>query len=402
MQISKQPAMFGTTFQRGLRSASARLPRRLLAGALFAASGALYACSLLIPFDEYPGDGVSFDAAAGDGSDEASVDAGPIDASGDVDAGECVGIDKSNDSSNCGACGRRCIVGSCAEARCPIETVLTLEAGAGAIAALEVGSGDAGPLYLTATKGVFGTMDLPSGVPMFSAEGALGPMSLNGPNTTLAFAVDGGVSGFHVNDAGVGVRERLVHDRPGLSTVRAEGTSIFWGESAGIGYANAKPDAGVTLLDAEAPPVAFAAAVGVLYWITADGTVRSMSIKTPGNPATTVATGATGVSALGAAKKFLYLAQRSQGLLVYEATSSTYELRRKVALDDPGAVVTDGEHVYVIDFGGSKTKARLYRMNADGTTPVVLAENLNGTPGLAIDGAFVYFGDGARVARTSK
>src|SRR5688572_20448963 len=79
------------------------------------------ACSLAIPFDEYPG------PPPGDASPPLpglpdGGDGGP--ATDAADADPCAFTDVRGDPNNCAACGRRCANGgACDNGRCPVEVI---------------------------------------------------------------------------------------------------------------------------------------------------------------------------------------------------------------------------------------------------------------------------------------
>jgi hypothetical protein len=155
--------------------------------------------------------------------------------------------------------------------------------------------------------------------------------------------------------------------------------------------------------DASPQPVGFATFQSTLFWTSADGTVLQMSAMLPGNPALVVGASAPGVTTIGAARKFIYLGQKSQGLLVFDLDNAKQAtLARKVTMDDPQAILVHGPYVYVIDFSFAQGRARLLRAELDGTGLIVLADGLTRSRGLGVAEPFVYFGDGPRIVRTTK
>jgi hypothetical protein len=365
------------------------------------------ACSLFIPFDEYPGSS-SLPSDDGGGPDVLAADGGSDgDLGGDAVA-TCKGVDTKNDPANCGACGRRCVSGDggCSVGRCAVETVLD---GTGTLRALGIAStvdalADGGDLvYFSRTTGQLGRTLAGSGTADLSpSTTASGPLSVG---TTAARGLVGTASSVVTfrETTFVAAAPALVADAVGLGPLFLHGNTAYWGDSAGLWW----KDIGTLVKNGfdggTAAPVAIDVYGTSLYWTTGDGTISRMDAVVQGSPTTVATAAAPGVESMVAGKKNIVLGQRSQGLLVFELDAAQRgTLVRTVALADPQALASDTLHVYAVDVGAGGNRGRLFRTAFDGTEAIVLADGFTGSTGLAVSGNFVYFADGARILRTTK
>lgn len=375
----------------------------VLLTALLGAAGAS-ACSLFIPFDEYPGS-----TDAGSSVDASQEDASLGDAS-DLDAGEdakaiCKGIDTKTDPKNCGACGRACVIGGCDAGRCDIDEV-SPGLDAGSVLSLYADPlDDAGTmLYVTRTSGHVGRVLLDTApeerMPLASPL-ATGGVAITNNGQTGIYAGADTIGSFKTATFTIAAPE-VILTRTGLGPLAVELNTIFFGDPSGMNWTQAKADASVFSTPTVAP-VAITSQANTLYWTSADGDVYSMQSRSPANAALIINAGRPGVTSLAVAKSRLYLGQKSQGLILYDFDGISASNPKKVALDDVEALTTDNAHIYVVDYiGGARSRARVLRTNLDGTAVIVLADGLLGAKTIAVTGSYVYFGDGRRILRTTK
>jgi hypothetical protein len=382
------------------------LSRPLRVFAAFALAFAT-ACSLFIPFDDYPGPPRSdamtaSDAAAeGDGGDEAGA--------------ECEGIDIQNDPMNCGGCSRQCGAGgACVKGRCPVDEVVDVGTAAGAVAWMGVASvvtadGGAGDhyLYVTTAGGILGRVNLAltpaSPIESSPATGANGAGDVG--NRLGVFAVGTTSLGYFRHTTFATTAENVTQLRSGVGPVAlGPSNDVYWGEDGGIRWGKIRADASVAGWDGDRP-VALATIQDRILWATEDGTTFEMSSTSPGNPTRLLDGGLHGSQGLAVTNTRLFVCQKSQGVhvFVWNSATDTATFRRKVTLDDPTSVVTDGDYIYVLDRGnGAPRRAELHRATVDGTQSIILADGLDPASGLAVFGDWVYFASGERVLRTSK
>lgn len=376
------------------------------------------ACSLFIPFDEYPGDpllegGALDQSAPGDG--------GSVGDAADEDgaaANRCRGIDKQTDPDNCGACERKCLSGVCTNGKCEIE-VVSEGVDAGTILAITpdvLADGGVGFLYLTRSRGFVGRVAMT--VTPFQEEdrylGAgsppTGDVTVNAQGTQVVYVADAGIVGVRTSpsfDAGqidliIRRQDVRVASVRGSSNILyfGDGTGLYWTQSNNLFRTDASFDGSAT----ENAVVALTTNGQTILWTTDRGEVYRMQTLAPENPAIVMKpTDRGGVTSIAVSGKRLYLGQKSQGIVMfpYETTADPTK-PTTVASSDIEALATDGSHVYAIDFGASTKAARLVRIDMDTSDFAVLADGLTRSPALAIFGPYVYFADGERLLRTPK
>jgi hypothetical protein len=377
------------------------------------------ACSLFIPFDEYPGDpleaGTSTDGSVnGDGGGADVVDE-------DSTAVKCRGINKQTDPLNCGACDRACINGTCTGGKCEIEVV---SAGTDSGTILGLGTdvladGGVGFLYLTRSKGFIGRIPIP-----FPTDGTtveedrymgptvppIGDITVNIAGSQVLYAADAGIIGVRTGPTFDSGQVDVVVRRQDVRVVSVRGATniLYFGDGTGLGWTQAnnvfRADAGFDAAPYPNPVVALTTSGQQILWTTDRGEVHRMQTLTPENPATVMTpTDRGGTTSIAVWGKRLYLGQKSQGIVMFTYdTTADPNKPTTVASSDIEALATDGAHVYAIDFGISAKSARLLRMDLDTTDFAVLADGLTRSPALAIFGGYVYFADGERLLRTPK
>lgn len=382
--------------------------RSFLAIAVIGAA-ATEACSLLLPYDDYPGSPRALEAGGDTGPSSSSSSSGSVvedagaDANDEVDA-SCA-ADLKTDPNHCGACGRRCVTGPCESGRCPIES-LTPNAQAKVVSLdFETAAETGDALYYTRETGALGRLLLDGGSKVNESSGtnkATGSASL-APNGKIGiFAGDATLWVFRTPTFTTDPAEKIA-DRPALGPIHYAGALAYFGDDKGIWWAEPRANATVTGVTGPAP-VAITSATQRIYWATANGDVMTMRAANPEQPSLVVATGRTKLTSIAVTGTNLYLGHPSQGMIVYayNTTKLTAVETRVVSLDDVEAIATDGAHVYALDFPGNASTARVIRTNLDGRGVIVLVNQLEPSKGLEVAGDFVYFASGGRIQRTSK
>lgn len=395
-----------------MTSPPARRPR-LFVAALLLASAAAEACSLFIPFDDYPGPPVS---AAEAGSD-ATLDAGSdAEASDDAEGGAaaCKGVDLRNDPANCGACGRQCAAdGGCTNGRCPIETVFEAGSPVAAIAVAKYFDGGAGPLvYFVDRSGVLGRwLTVEQTTETLPEAGATGSELYVSPSGVGFgyFARDSAIASFRTGNF-QRRPDTVATTASGLGPIAVDGAFVFWGDSTGLWWRTASTDGGpVTAGDASPPPVAMALSSDTLFWAANDGTVREMQALNPIPSAVTLdqSDPIGAVSALGASRRqktYLYLCRPGLGLVFFEQDVTAAKPLGTLPMDDCEAIAVTSTNVYAVNFGRADQPGHgeLWRTALDGTERILLATDLTTTRALDVFGDYVYFASGNAIARTSR
>jgi hypothetical protein len=383
--------------------------------ALVLAAAVAPACSLFIPFDDYAGSARADADAGSDGDASQASDGSPP---GDVDAGagdasEC-DADVRSDPANCGACGRSCGAGAtCESGRCPIELVVTSDAGE--IGAIHIDpdprAQDPPPyLYFTTRGGAVGRMvpdSADAGVQYTPAPGAVGPLSVRSSAASGVVAMDGGIAFFRAQtfvDEGL---HPLVEGWAGGPVVH-EQSNVFFAVPSGVSWRSVNvtpPDAATYGQAATAAPVAFALSRPTrVLWASVDGTTYVMSADAPtSSPAVLLDGGWPDTISLAATATHVYVGQKSQGVRIFDwdqiASTATYS-QVTVVLDDPAVVVADPRYLYVLELRATD-RGELHRVPGDGSTkPIQIASMVAPARTLAISGDYVYFADGESVYRT--
>jgi len=371
------------------------------------ACAASAACSLFIPFDDYPGVGPATEA----GTDAPGNGDGPTNPDGAGDAGPEGGCkDLDTDPQNCGACGRVCQDGPCEAGRCPISVVFQdSENEIESIVATEVGG--VSQLYVGAGRGFVSRVTLADGSSEASNALPSAPKNLvkndEDDASVVVAAVGRQVRVFPVG--GFPASSVLAAARFGLGAIYVHDDVAYWGCDAGLEWASpvTAADASIsTVADSAAdPPIAISRVAGNLLWLATSGAVFSMATASPGVASRIMAAplGATR-AAMTANKKFIYIAKTAgltTGVEVY-GIADLNAPRSEVNATRPEVIAADEDFLYVVDFRTGAQRAQLVRTRADGGGRTVLANNFARTTALALDSRFVYFGDGTQVLRTSK
>jgi hypothetical protein len=377
-------------------------PRWRLAIFTFAVVG-MEACSLFIPFDDYPG---AAPTPGNDGSlDGRSGDGGIAESCGDADT--------KSDPLNCGACGRRCAAeGACNAGKCPIEPASSL-GGANLVdfAVAPLPATDGGDQYVYATTALSRVIRTKTSQPTGPVEvvpggTTTGKLSVNVNGTNGVYSVDGGIAWFKSTNFATAPGKPLV-DRPNIGPILLEKTLVFWGEPSGLWWrtVNATDPSPALYSNIALPaPVALdTIAPNRILWTTANGVTYETSSETPATPAMLLDGGVPDTRCMAATASLLLLCQKSQGVLVYDWNRATDAavFKRKWTLDDPEAITTDGAYMYVLDAVGANADVRRAPLDGRGPT-IILASNVSAAGRLVVAGDYIYFLDGASVMRTTK
>jgi hypothetical protein len=270
---------------------------------------------------------------------------------------------------------------------------------------------DAAPyLYFTTTKGGLARADLShpaSPVESPPTNGTTGALAVTGNGASTVAAVEAGVIWLKEATFASASPLQIVADTRAIEALTIAEGQVFWGDDAGTSWRtlnNQPPGVAVVGNDPGPPTMAFAVGPNQrLLWTTAEGVTVETSAATPGPAVLLVDGGVPGTTCFAAAGKTLLYCQESQGVLVYDFDDSTLSatFHRKLVLDDPEALVTDGQHLYVVNVTG-KSKATIVRAKVDGTESIVLTPTVSAGPTIALSGEFVYFLDGSKIMRTAK
>lgn len=368
-------------------------------------AGSAEACSLVVPFDEYPGDvsGAAATDARVDGKvAEASVDAAPT----------CTDVDLQTDPKNCGVCGRACVVASgdavCTEGRCPLEVVTQESANLRGIAAGEVDvSGRDLTLYYTRIGGLLARLDLDSfvieaGVP---TPPPTGPIARERGTQFLFYSSDAGIVRFDPlsDDVSTLGQTSLIDS---VIAMHVKGRFVFWSEGQLVRARHfAPPNESPKFFEAGTKTRAFANDELNVYWATDDGRVISVNAENPVNPTLVVDTSfaCRSLSVSGA-----NIAVGHAGAVQFFRRDDLggATLLRQQDMADPRRITTDGAHFYILNEANpSATGGEILRTDLDGQNRLVIAQgfDVQGGQGVILTAReHVYFGEVGRLSRTTK
>jgi hypothetical protein len=379
----------------------------LSALAALVAVAAVEACSLFIPFDEYPGPSLTADGSPppvpSDGGEGGADADGPD---------PCARTNLMTDPLNCAVCGRRCANdGGCDKGRCPIEVV----AEASAITSLTLAPGipDAGDYLYVTLGGTLGrylldNSPLPLQIETAPGAGVTGASAVNHVGTAGVVITSAGLSNFGRNtfvDAGLDAWATATGNVKAV-IVENNNNRAFWSDRDGLWWNSPitrnNGNGGRQGTDAGGAPLAFASFQDDLYWMT-EHDIYQISENSPGSPALFMSYPTQTLISIAASARRVQVGLHSQGvqILNVDANQRGAELRR-LDLGNAVALRTSGTFLYILNVEDGKP-GRLWRSETDGTTLVTLVDTVpKAVASLAVDDTFVYFSDGSNILRTTK